>query len=104
MTVLSVEKRAELETRKTEYEARLDDAYDALEIAVSGQSGKTKSYKFDSGEGMQSATLRSFEEIRSLIEFLESRLDHIDRRLRGALNVNLNVRRKAGSAFGRRNW
>jgi hypothetical protein len=99
MTVLSAAKRQELLAKKATLEDLLEEAYDSYSASISSQN---KSYKFDSGEGMQSAVLRDLKEQRESIEWLEARIDYITRRLEGKLNVNLNVRRKQGRGLGRR--
>ena len=100
MTVLSSDTRTALIEKKTALEAILADAMTAF--ATSSGSDK-KSYKFDSGEGAHSATKHSLKDQWDNIERLEAAIDHIDRRLNGKLNFNLNVRRKMGSALsGRR--
>ena len=99
MTYLSSEKRAELEAKKARLETLLNEAYDTYESML---GSKNKSYRFDSGEGSQSATKHTLKEMTDTIEHLEAHLDHICRRLRGGLVVNLNVRRKDGFNGGRR--
>lgn len=95
MTVLSAAKRTSITAKITLLEARLDDAYDTLEAALAPLNKGNKSYKFDSAEGMQAVVKRDYKEIWDLIEVLEAQIDHLERRLIGALNVNINVRRKS---------
>jgi hypothetical protein len=98
MTVLSASVRQKLLEQKARLEALLDEAYDTFETSITSVN---KSYKFDSGEGMQSATLKDSEEIQKQIDWIEARLDFVCRRLEGKLNVNINVRRKQGRASRR---
>lgn len=102
MTVMSSTTRTALLAKKERLEALLEDALDAYEAALS--EGQTKSYKFDDGEGMQAAVKRSLLELHETIDFLEARINFIDRRLNRGLIGNLNVRRKQGSAMGRRHY
>lgn len=99
MTVLSADKRAELEAKKTKLEALYDKAYASYEAALESSA---QSYRFDSGEGSQSVTKRSLKELTDTMEHLEAQIDHIDRRLNGKLVVNLDMRRKEGTGFRRR--
>lgn len=101
MTVLSSAQRTALLAKKAKLEARLDDAYDALEAALQTAN---KSYKLDTAEGMQAVVKRDYKEIFDLIDVLEAHIDHIDRRLNGKLNMNLNVRRKDGYRGRRRGY
>jgi len=93
MTVLSSARRTAITAKIILLEARLDDAYDVLEAALSSAD---KSYKFDSTEGMQAAVKRDYKEIWDIIGTLEAQIDHLDRRLNGKLNWSANVRRKRG--------
>jgi len=99
MTVLSAAKRAAIEARITQYETLLEAAYDALEESVSDSK---KSYKLDTGEGMQMAVKRSLAEQTKTIRYLEACIAQMTRRLEGGLNANMNVRRKQGGGF--RGW
>jgi ribonuclease HII len=93
MGQLSASKRAALAAKIVRLEALLEVAYTAYEQALTSSK---KSYKLDTGEAMQSAVQRSLEEQQKAIDSIEARIDYLRRRLRGALNVNLNVRRKRG--------
>ena len=99
MTVISAALRASLEAKIVQLEALLEKAYTAYEASL--DSGK-KSFKFDSGEGMQAVVKWTAKEHRDNIEYLESRIARLERRLNGGLIVNLNVRRKLGGRFVRR--
>lgn len=102
MAFLSSSTRASLIEKKAKLEELLEAAYDAFELNITSAK---KSYKLDTAEGMQSTVKQSLKEQRETIEHLEAQIDRIDRRLRGALNVNLNVRRKQrGNMGGRRRW
>jgi len=96
MTVMSSATRTALLAKKTLLEGLLEDAYSAYEAAL---ATATKSYKLDTGEGMQTVIKRDYKEMTNTIEHLEARIDHITRRLTGKLNMNLNVRRKRGGRW-----
>lgn len=98
MSVMSPEKRAELEAKKAQLEAQLVLANSSLDSLL---DQRNKSYKFDSNEGSQAEVFRSLEDQWKIIEHLERHLDFVCRRLEGKVNFNLNVRRKLGYRRGR---
>jgi len=53
-------------------------------------------YKFDSNEGSQQTWRRKLDDMKSVIDSLESEIDSLYRRLEGAGIVNMNLRRKRG--------
>jgi len=98
MTVLSSDTRTALIAKKADLESSLEAAYETLDKLIAGTADK---YRFDSGEGSQSVTKRSMDDQLKVIDWLESRIDAIDRRLRGLGVVRMNVRRKFGRAIGK---
>ena len=102
MTVLSSATRTALLAQKAIYVALLATAYEGFEA---GLATANKSYKLDTAEGLQTATKRSFAEQQKSIDWLESRIEFIDRRLNGGLVVDVVVRRKQGRGDrGYRTW
>jgi hypothetical protein len=79
---------ATLEALKTKYESALTEV-----------SAGVESYKFDSGEGSQQTKNRSLKEIRETLDWVNSRIEAINRRLNGTGIVNLNLRRKQYTNF-----
>lgn len=75
-------KKAQLETANITYEELLADG--------------TESYKFDSGDGSQSAKKRKLQELKEQIDELESDISTIERRLSGRGLTNVGLRRKGG--------
>lgn len=53
-----------------------------------------KSYKFDSGEGSQLTTWRSFDEITDMLQLLEATEDHLINKLHGMGLVSIQLRRR----------
>ncbi len=73
-------------------------AFETAYLASAGNS-EIEEYRFNSGEGNQTAIRRSPSEIRVEIEALKSRRLRLQRQLDGTSNVNLNLRRRRG-VFG----
>jgi len=91
MTCLNTTTRVAIIARITKYETLLESAYDAID---SGGSSDIGEYSFDSGEGSQRVKYRSLADLQKYIEWLESRIGYLYRRLNGTGLVNLNLRRK----------
>lgn len=80
-----------LRARLTRIQDSLERLYDIRdEMASTG----AQSYAFDSGEGSQRTTRRTYKEIQDMIESLESQEIQIDNQLNGIANVSLRLRRK----------
>lgn len=81
--------------------ATLDTQITALEAAYLSAIGNAEieEYRFNSGEGNQTAIRRSPREIRIEIEALKSSRARLQRQLSGTSNVNMNLRRRRGG-FG----
>lgn len=91
MTCLSLSKRAEIEARITKLESQLVIANETLDSAVGNE---ILEYRFDSGEGSQRTEYKSFSEMTKIVDWLESRISYLQRRLNGTGLMNLNLRRK----------
>jgi len=91
MTVLSSSKAAAIAAQIVEYEALLVLAKASY---AEGLASSKKSYRLDTTEGSQSVTKFSLREQWDNIESIERAIEHMQRRLAGGLNVNMNVRRK----------
>ena len=91
MVCLSTQTRTEILQQIEMLEGLLSDAYVQFSSAINKRS---KKYVFDSGEGSQSETFVSLEEMRSNIDYLESRIAFLKRRLCGKLIFNMNTRIK----------
>jgi len=79
--------RAEIAT-KEEQLAKANETF----LKMLGES--VESYRFDSNEGAQSARSRKLEELKKIIDSLESSLDSLYRRLSCKGVMMLNLRRK----------
>lgn len=91
MSYLTAAIRARIAAQISVKEAQLTAANEALTAALGNSEIQT--YRFDSGEGNQSATRRSPEEIQRVIARLERELDALYQRQRGGGIVNMNLRR-----------
>lgn len=60
-------------------------------------------YRFDSGMGSQKAIRRKIKEFTDYLEWINTRIDYLRRRLKCVNIVNVNVRRKGYNQFHRRN-
>lgn len=97
MGCLSSSKRARILAEIATKEEQLAAANDTfLEML----SSSTERYRFDSNEGAQSETLRKLEDLKFVIDSLESSLDALYRRLECKGVVMLNLRRKRFAALG----
>lgn len=83
--------RAKLISDKQTLEAQLTKANQAL---LDTLNSEIESYTFDSAEARQQAKLRDPEKLQKTIDWIESRINSIDSRLRGTGVVNMNMRRK----------
>lgn len=97
MSCLSTSTRSDIQTKITRLQAQLVIANDTLDSAVGNE---ILEYRFDSGEGSQRTEYRTFSEMTKIIDWLESRIDYLTRRLNGTGLSNLNLRRKQYS-YGR---
>jgi len=91
MSVLTTAKRTEVEAELTALEAELtllNTAY--ASVLASGM----KSYKFDSGEGSQSATYMSIKDIKAAIDLTRSQIASKKRVLTGGHMRRFNLNRK----------
>lgn len=73
-------------------EAQLTAANDALTAAL--EAGDVQSYKFDSGEGSQSASRRGLKELTDMVTRLEQELNRLYNRVNGTGLVTMNLRRR----------
>ena len=90
MTCLSTE-------RQEQYQAELDSLetqLTALNTAIASGVLHIKSISLDTGEGKQTSTYRSADEMYKAAEYLQSRIDRLINILNGTGLVNLNLRRK----------
>lgn len=78
--------------------AVIDTQIAAFESSYLDSAGNSEieEYRFNSGEGNQTAIRRSPSELRKEIEALETRRGRLQRLLDGTSNVNLNLRRRRG--------
>ena len=81
--------RAKLINDKQILETQLTKANQAL---LDTLNSEIESYSFDSAEARQQAKLRDPEKLQKTIDWIESRINHIDSRLRGTGVVNMNMR------------
>ena len=91
MAYLSATDRARIEAQIVTKTAQLDAANTALTAALANV--EISSYKFESGEGSQSASRRKPAEIQESIRQLENQIDRLYNRLSGTGIVNMNLRR-----------
>lgn len=91
MSALTAAKRTELEAELTALETRL-----ALYVAAeaSALASGMKSYKFDSGEGSQSATYMDIDKIGKTIDLIRSQITSKKRVLTGGHMRRFTVNRK----------
>ena len=76
----------------TRKEASLGIAYASYDSALAELN---ESYRFDSGEGSQSAKKRDIESFKKQIDALESEIDSLYRRLKGQGLTRISLRRAA---------
>lgn len=70
---------------------KLDTAFENAML-----TGEVKSYTFDSGEGRQTTSYRSLQELQDAMDFLDSRIDWYMRKASsGGGLVSVNQRRKS---------
>lgn len=93
MSYLPADERSRILAEIAAKEEQLTAANAAYLRALSGSD--VQSYRFDSGEGSQSASRRKPKEIADEIEALEAGLSRLRRRLSGTGVVNLNLRRRS---------
>ena len=97
MTCLSTSNKADIQAKITRLMAQLEIANDTLDSAVGNE---ILEYRFDSGEGSQRTQYKTPDQLTKIIDWLESRIDYLNRRLNGIGLSNLNLRRKQ-SFYGR---
>jgi len=90
MSLLSSYRKQQLLARHARKVVVLEKLYDAIDAAAIAQ----KSYKFDSGEGSQSAIYRDIEDLQKTIDSVEAQIDWIQGKLCGTGLVNFVLRRK----------
>jgi len=90
---LNSAERQTLIDRRTTYQSMLTKLQATYEAEL---EKPIEEYRFSSGEGAQQARRRKLSELREEMQWLESEIDLINRRLKGSGLVNLNMRRKAG--------
>ncbi len=78
--------------------AEIDTLLVAINTAYLSSLGnaEVEEYRFNSGDGNQSAIRRSPKELRVEMENLKSRKSRLERELSGTSNVNMNLRRRRG--------
>ena len=91
MSGLTAAKRTEIETKLAKKEALLLKYEAALE---NGLDSGMKSYKFDSGEGSQSAVYIDSEKLQKNIDLLESQINTLKRILTGGHLRRFTMNRK----------
>lgn len=91
MPCLNTSKRAAILARITKLKTQLVIANDTLD---SGLSTDIREYRFDSGEGSQRVEYKTFKEMTAIVDWLESRIDYLTRKLNGTGLLNMNLRRK----------
>jgi hypothetical protein len=99
---LSSTRETQIQAKITQLESTLEKAYAAYDGAL--DAGGVESFKFDSGEASQWAKYANHEQLRKNIEWLESRIDSLTRKLNGRSNVILGLRRKYNTYYGRRSY
>lgn len=85
--------------------ARVQEQIAELETSMleAMKNGEVEQYRFDSGEGSQSAQRRSLKELETVLSRLENKELRILRKLNGRSIVNIGLRRKGygGGYYGR---
>lgn len=92
MGCLTSAQRTKIQAEITKKEAQLDLLNDSYLSAI--QNSEVEEYSFSSGEGQQRTKRRRLKELRDEIEWLESAISLLYRKLYGKSLVNLNLRRK----------
>lgn len=85
-------RRARIKARITQKEAQLTALNTSYDAAIS--KSEISQYRFDSGEGSQSAKRRDPADILKSIASLESQLEYLYRQLNGGGLVRMNLRRR----------
>ena len=94
MSALTAAKRTEIEAELTALETELAEYVAArTSILASGM----KSYKFDSGEGSQSATYMNIKDIKEAIDLIRSQIASKKRVLTGGHMRRMTLNRKPTS-------
>lgn len=101
MSCLTTSRRAEILARISKLEAQLVIANDTLD---SGLSTDIREYRFDSGEGSQRVEYKTFDEMTKIVDWLESRIDYLRRKLNGTGLLSMNLRRKQYYFGNGRGW
>lgn len=98
MSCLTSAQRAAILALITAKQAQLDAANATL-LSLLGQ--EVEEYRFNSNEGSQWASRRKLEALRATIDWLQSEIDNLTRRLNSTGLISFNLRRKY-SGTGRR--
>lgn len=96
MSALTAAKRTELETKLAKKQALLLKYYTAIE---DGLDSNIKRYKFDSGEGSQSAEYLDPEKLQKNIDLLESQINTLMRQLAGGNLRRFTLNRKPSGIY-----
>jgi len=97
MSCRDTAKRARIIALIQTKQIQLEKLYATFERALETDAER---YRFDSNEGSQQTWRRKLDEMKGVIDSLESEIDSLYRRLECAGVVNMNLRRKRGP-FGR---
>ena len=90
MSCLSATVKAEKEAQVATLTARLTKLEAALSAAI---DAGLESYRFDSGEGSQSAKYMKTSDMMEVINFTQSRISRLNAELRGTGVVSASMRR-----------
>lgn len=97
MSCLSTSTKADIQAKIVRMKEQLEIANDTLDSAVGNE---ILEYRFDSGEGSQRTQYKTPKQLTGIIDWLESRINYLTRKLNGTGLANFNMRRKQ-SFYGR---
>ena len=77
-------------------EAQRDALEDALLNGATAGGGYVLSYNFNSGEGSQQTQYRRYDEVKRMIDRLDSEIERLYRKIENTGLATINLRRKGG--------